>query len=102
MKPDVFDKIGPGYGDNLMAHYDYMRRHDIYAAYAVLPPAGARNPEFYQKKEMPVPTLKVVEERDDGVVISGMKMLATGRCNMPMSCGSETCSPSPMAAKLKP
>lgn len=78
MKPDVFDKIGPGYGDNLMAHYDYMRRHDIYAAYAVLPPAGARNPEFYQKKEMPVPTLKVVEERDDGVVISGMKMLATG------------------------
>ena len=33
MKPDVFDKIGPGYGDNLMAHYDYMRRNDIYAAY---------------------------------------------------------------------
>ena len=78
MKPDVFDKIGPGYGDNLMAHYDYMRRNDIYAAYAVLPPAGARNPEFYQKREMPVPTLKVVEERDDGVIISGMKMLATG------------------------
>jgi 4-hydroxyphenylacetate 3-monooxygenase len=78
MKPDVFDKIGPGYGDNLLAHYDYMRRNDIYAAYAVLPPAGARNPEFYQKKEMPVPTLKVVDERDDGVVISGMKMLATG------------------------
>jgi len=78
MKPDVFDKIGPGYGDNLLAHYDYMRRNDIYAAYAVLPPAGARNPEFYQKKEMPVPTLKVVDERDDGVIISGMKMLATG------------------------
>ena len=27
---------------------------------------------------MPVPTLRVVDERDDGLVISGMKMLATG------------------------
>lgn len=78
MKPDVFDKIGPGYGDNLLKYYDYMRRNDIYAAYAVLPPAGARNPEFYHKKSMPVPTLQVVDERDDGLVISGMKMLATG------------------------
>ena len=78
LKPDVFDKIGPGYGDNLLAHYDYMRRNDIYAAYAVLPPAGARNPEFYQRKSLPIPSLRVVDERDDGVVISGMKMLATG------------------------
>lgn len=78
MKPEVFDKIGPGYGDNLLKHYDYMRRNDIYAAYAVLPPAGARNPEFYHNKSMPVPTLQVVDERDDGLVISGMKMLATG------------------------
>ena len=78
MKPDVFNKIGPGYGDNLMAYYDYMRRNDIYAAYAVLPPAGARNPEFYQRKSLPIPSLRVVDERDDGVVISGMKMLATG------------------------
>jgi 4-hydroxyphenylacetate 3-monooxygenase len=78
MKPEVFDVVGPGYGDNLLNHYDYMRRNDIYAAYAVLPPAGARNPDFYHRKSMPVPTLRVVDERDDGLVISGMKMLATG------------------------
>lgn len=78
MKPDVFDEIGPGYGDNLLKHYDYMRRNDTYAAYAVLPPAGARNPEFYQNRSIPMPTLRVVEEHDDGVVIAGMKMLATG------------------------
>ena len=75
---DVFDRIGPGYRDNLLAYYDYMRRNDIYAAYAVLPPAGARNPDFYHRKSMPVPTLRVVDERDDGLVIAGMKMLATG------------------------
>ena len=78
MKPEVFDDVGPGYGDNLKKYYDYMRRNDIYAAYAVLPPAGARNPDFYQRKSMPVPTLRVVDERDDGLVINGMKMLATG------------------------
>ncbi len=78
MKPDVFDQIGPGYGDNIVKHYRYMRDNDIYAAYAVLPPAGARNPEFYQTHNLPTPTLRVVGERDDGVVISGLKMLATG------------------------
>ena len=78
MKPDVFDKIGPGYGNNLLSYYQHMRTNDIYATYAVLPPAGARNPEFYQQHNLPVPTLRVVDERDDGVVISGLKMLATG------------------------
>ncbi len=77
-KPDVFDKIGPGYGDNLLNYYQHMRENDIYATYAVLPPSAARNPEFYQTRNLPVPTLRVVDERDDGVVISGLKMLATG------------------------
>ncbi len=77
MKPDVFDKIGPGYGDNLVKHYHHMRENDIYATYAVLPPAGARNPEFYQTQNLPAPTLRVVDERDDGLVVNGLKMLAT-------------------------
>ena len=48
------------------------------SVYAVVPPQAARNPEFYQRQNIPVPTLRVVREDDDGVVISGMKMLATG------------------------
>ena len=55
-----------------------MRHEDIYGVYAVIPPQAARSPEFYQKQNIPVPTLRVVREDDDGVVISGMKMLATG------------------------
>jgi 4-hydroxyphenylacetate 3-monooxygenase len=50
----------------------------VYVVYAVVPPQAARNPEFYQRQNIPVPTLRVVREDDDGVVISGMKMLATG------------------------
>jgi 4-hydroxyphenylacetate 3-monooxygenase len=55
-----------------------MRRQDLYGVYAVIPPQAARNPEFYVKQNIPVPTLRVVREDDDGVVVSGMKMLATG------------------------
>ena len=64
-------------GDNLLEYYDYMKNNDIFATYAVLPPQAARNPEFYQKKNLPIPTLMVVDQDDAGVTISGMKMLAT-------------------------
>lgn len=69
--------FGP-YENNLLKYYEDMRRQDIYAAYAVVPPQAARNPEFYVKQNLPIPTLRVVREDDDGLVISGMKMLATG------------------------
>jgi 4-hydroxyphenylacetate 3-monooxygenase len=74
MNAAVFGK----HAENLMRYYEHMRRHDIYAVYAVIPPQAARSPEFYVKQNIPVPTLRVVREDDDGVVISGMKMLATG------------------------
>jgi len=77
MKSDAL-KPPCGRPDNLLAYYRYARDHDLYTVYAVLPPQAARNPEFYQRQNIPVPTLRVVREDDDGVVISGMKMLATG------------------------
>ena len=74
MNPSVFGK----FAGNLTGYYEHMRREDVYAVYAVIPPQAARNPEFYVKQNLPIPTLRVVREDDDGVVISGMKMLATG------------------------
>jgi 4-hydroxyphenylacetate 3-monooxygenase len=78
LMPEVFDAGTPGFGQNMVDYYHYMRREDIYAAYAVIPPQAARNPEFYEKQDLPIPTLRVVREEDDGVVVTGMKMLATG------------------------
>lgn len=77
MKPDA---LSPpcGHADNLLAYYRHVRDNDLYVVYAVVPPQAARNPEFYQRQNIPVPTLRVVREDDSGVVISGMKMLATG------------------------
>ena len=75
--PSAFATGGRAFEDNIVAYYRHMRRNDIYASYAVVPPAAARNPEFYEKHNLPVPTLQVVREDDAGIVISGMKMLAT-------------------------
>ncbi len=74
LRPDIFGR----YASHLLSYYHHMRDNDVYAAYAVVPPQAARNPEFYQQTNTPVPTLHVVREDADGVVISGMKMLATG------------------------
>ncbi len=74
MNPSVFGS----YADNLLRYYEHLRRHDVYAVYAVIPPQAARNPEFYVRENKPIPTLRVVGEDDRGVTISGMKMLATG------------------------
>jgi 4-hydroxyphenylacetate 3-monooxygenase len=77
MKPDALP-APCGFSDNLLRYYRDLRDNDTYVVYAVLPPQAARNPEFYERQNLPVPTLRVVREEDDGLVISGMKMLATG------------------------
>ena len=77
MKPDALP-APCAHADNLLRYYRRIRDDDAYVVYAVVPPQAARNPEFYQRQNIPLPTLQVVREDDDGVVISGMKMLATG------------------------
>ena len=77
MKPAMFDDIRPGFGDNIVNYYKYMRANDIFATYTVLPPQGARKPELYEREGMKVPTLRVTDEDDAGVTLNGMKMLGT-------------------------
>jgi len=78
MDPDVFESAARPYSESLVAYYRHLRHNDVYVGYAVLPPQAARDPTFYQRQSLPVPSLEVVREEDDGIVISGMKMLATG------------------------
>jgi 4-hydroxyphenylacetate 3-monooxygenase len=77
MKPEEL-KPPCAHSDHLLDYYQKIRKDDSYVVYAVVPPQAARNPEFYQRQNLPVPALSVVREDDDGVVLSGMKMLATG------------------------
>jgi 4-hydroxyphenylacetate 3-monooxygenase len=76
--PEVFDAGRKGCGRNIVDYYEHLRRKDLYCCYAVLPPQAVRNPEYYRDRKLDIPTLRVVREEDDGVVISGMKMLASG------------------------
>ncbi len=78
IEPSVFATGGRPYAENLVNYYRHMRKHDLFVAYAVLPPQASRDPGYYHRQSLPVPTLEVVREEDDGIVISGMKMLATG------------------------
>lgn len=78
MQPEIFDRCGQNFSGNLLAYYRHLRENDLYAAYAVLPPAGARSPAFYQYESRKVPTLRVTAEDAKGVTLNGMKMLATG------------------------
>ena len=77
MKPEILDEDG-GNRENLLAIYEHCRRNDIFATYAILPPQGARNPEFYQSRGLDIPALRVTGESEHGVIVNGMKMLATG------------------------
>ena len=78
MNPQVFDTATRAFAGNVVDYYRHTRDNDNYVAYAVLPPQAARDPDFYLRQSMTVPTLEVVAETDDGIVVSGMKMLATG------------------------
>ncbi len=77
MKPSVLETLRKGCGDNLMRYYEHVRDEDKYLTYAVTPPSGLRSAEATPGAKISHPSLRVVREEEDGVVISGMKMLAT-------------------------
>ncbi|MBV9077372.1 MAG: 4-hydroxyphenylacetate 3-monooxygenase [Methylobacteriaceae bacterium] len=74
LKPELFGR----FAGNVTRYYEHMRRNDVYAAHAIVSPQAARDPNFWQKQNIPTPSCRVVREDDDGVVVRGMKMLATG------------------------
>src|SRR5688500_1985556 len=59
MRPDEL-KPPFGFPKNLLSFYDHVRKADSYVVYAVVPPQAARNPDFYQRQNIPVPALSVV------------------------------------------
>ncbi len=77
MQPEVFNHGEYRFADNVTRYFDYCRKNDIYLSHAVAPPQGTRDPEKFGRKAAVIPTLAVTEERDDGIIINGMKMLAT-------------------------
>src|SRR5712671_4227490 len=78
MDPELFEGNRKGFGDNLIRFYDRMRGEDLFACYVVIAPQGARNPELYGRKTTIAHGLQVTAEKDDGIVLNGVKLLGTG------------------------
>ena len=84
--PQVFDKYRQGFGQNILDYYRYVRDNDLFVAYAIVPPAGAKSADVATiSKQTAAPDakwganagLRVVKEDADGVTLWGFKILAT-------------------------
>lgn len=77
MCPQLFEANRPGFGQNIKDYLDHLKKGDLFACYLVLTPQGSRDPEIFKRTGRKNPTLRVVAEDEDGIVVSGMKMLGT-------------------------
>ena len=77
MQLGMFKTENYDFSANISAYYKYCRDNDIFLSHAVAPPQGTRDPVHYGRSSSFVPTLSVTSEGDDGLVINGVKMLAT-------------------------
>jgi 4-hydroxyphenylacetate 3-monooxygenase len=77
MNADILERLHQGFGQNLLRYYDYARKNDLFLCFAVSPASGRRSPELFPNQQRDDPNLRVVDEDDSGVVVSGMKMMAT-------------------------
>jgi 4-hydroxyphenylacetate 3-monooxygenase len=77
LRSDVFARGGARFADNVAAYYEHVRDRDLYVSYVIIPPQIDRSKPAHQQKD---PTLYagVVQEKDDGIVVSGAQILGTG------------------------
>jgi 4-hydroxyphenylacetate 3-monooxygenase len=77
MRPDVFARAGEQFGHNIVKYYEYIRDHDLYVSYVIIPPQIDRSKPAHQQTD-PTAYAGVVGERDGGILVSGAQMLGTG------------------------
>lgn len=97
LRPDVFARAGEEFGRNVVAYYEHVRDHDLYVSYVIIQPQIDRSKPAHQQDD-PTICAGVVEERDEGIVVSGAQILGTGAaisnevflsCIMPLRPGDE-------------
>jgi 4-hydroxyphenylacetate 3-monooxygenase len=85
--PETVDPHNDGFAKNITRYYTQARAKDLSVAYAIVPPASVKSADsVVSGKQTSLPTsqwgaqagLQVVGEKDDGIVVSGFKVLATG------------------------
>lgn len=73
---DFFAQGDPEFGRNVRRYYERVREQDLLMTHTLIPPQANRSIAATQQSGGAL-AARVVEERDDGVVIRGARMLAT-------------------------
>ncbi len=71
-----FAKVDPVYGERIEAYYEFARENDLLATHTLIPPQVNRSVSGSEQLGGQL-TARIVEERADGVIINGARMLAT-------------------------
>jgi len=77
---EVFDADGHRRGDNVVRYYEYCRENDLCLTHALIDPQidRSKGSSFRAEDDVERPgALRKVGETEDGIVVSGARMLAT-------------------------
>jgi 4-hydroxybutyryl-CoA dehydratase/vinylacetyl-CoA-Delta-isomerase len=77
---DIDRKHGTGYNGRFLKYLEYVQEHDLTCDGAMTDPKGDRGLAPHEQKD-PDMFLRVVERRDDGIVVRGAKAHQTGAVN---------------------
>lgn len=77
MTPEILRTPTADFSGNIVAYWKSCRDRDAFVTSAVTPPAGTRDREVAIQRGKIFPALRVVGETDKGVIVSGLKLLAT-------------------------
>lgn len=74
---DAVAKVNPQYAENIEAMYRYARDNDLRAAEVITDAKGDRKRKAHEQDD-PDLYLRIVERRNDGIVVRGAKLHITG------------------------
>jgi len=73
---EFFQRAGSRYASNVNAYYEYVRENDLFLTHALITPQNDRSKSSAEQSDESL-HLRVVRETDDGVIVSGARMLGT-------------------------
>lgn len=71
-----FEKFNPEWGANIKNYYKHIRDNDLFLTHAIINPQNDRSKASHQQEDETM-HLGVVSETEEGMYVSGAKMLAT-------------------------
>jgi 4-hydroxyphenylacetate 3-monooxygenase len=71
-----FAQADPMFGENIRRYYELCRENDLLATHTLIPPQANRSVSGSEQMGGQL-SARVVEEREDGIVVQGARMLAT-------------------------